>query len=111
MQRMPAWRAARMTSVHASTVWFKSIRMLRRFMVSVAGDRAEQCCLPASARAKQHDEYLEVLKELTDLENARLAYVAFTRARHEFVVSSHAWGNTLKPLLPSPYLDVVRRVQ
>ncbi|PVG83508.1 DNA helicase UvrD [Nocardioides gansuensis] len=42
------------------------------------------------------------------LEELRLGYVAFTRARHEFVVSSHTWGTTIKPLDPSPYLLIAR---
>ena len=44
-------------------------------------------------------------------EELRLGYVAFTRARHEFVVSSHAWGTTQKPIAPSPYLVTARAVQ
>ena len=69
--------------------------LLTKYVATGAEDRS----LEAQSRAHQAEEEL------------RLGYVAFTRARHEFVVSSHAWGNTLKPLLPSPYLDVVRRVQ
>jgi len=42
-------------------------------------------------------------------EELRLGYVAFTRARHELVVSSYLWGPTQqKPLGPSPYQHVVR---
>jgi DNA helicase-2/ATP-dependent DNA helicase PcrA len=50
-------------------------------------------------RTKQH----EAVEEL------RLAYVAFTRARHALVVSSHLWREDRKtPLGPSPYQVVVR---
>ncbi|MFC6154500.1 ATP-dependent DNA helicase [Nocardioides yefusunii] len=42
------------------------------------------------------------------MEELRLGYVAYTRARHEFVVSSHVWGTRQKPLKPSSYLQVVR---
>ena len=62
-----------------------------------------------SPRAKQHDEYLEVLKELTDLENARLAYVAFTRAERGLAVSGHWWGPTqVKRRGPDRFLLGVR---
>lgn len=46
-----------------------------------------------------------------DHEELRLGYVAFTRARHEFVVSSHVWGTAKKPVLPSPYLMLARETQ
>ncbi|RYE73859.1 MAG: ATP-dependent helicase, partial [Myxococcales bacterium] len=41
-------------------------------------------------------------------EELRLGYVAFTRSRHDFTVSSHAWAPSPKTeILPSPYQDVV----
>ncbi len=44
-------------------------------------------------------------------EELRLGYVAFTRARHELVVSSYLWGPTQqKPLGPSPYQATVREM-
>ncbi|MGN0062845.1 MAG: ATP-dependent helicase [Nocardioides sp.] len=45
------------------------------------------------------------------MEELRLGYVAFTRARHEFVVSSYVWTTTQKPLDPSPYMTTVRDLQ
>ncbi len=43
------------------------------------------------------------------MEELRLGYVAFTRARHELWVSSYQWGPTRKtPLTPSPYQETVR---
>ncbi|MBE7323502.1 ATP-dependent helicase [Nocardioides sp. Y6] len=45
------------------------------------------------------------------MEELRLGYVAYTRARHEFVVSSHVWGSRQKPLKPSPYLLTVREME
>jgi len=43
------------------------------------------------------------------LEELRLGYVAFTRARHALVVSSYCWSPTRKsPLGPSPYQLTVR---
>lgn len=46
-----------------------------------------------------------------EMEELRLGYVAYTRARHEFVVSSHVWGSRQKPLKPSPYLRTVRAME
>ena len=44
------------------------------------------------------------------VEELRLGYVAFTRAKHELWVSSYQWSPTrLKPLLPSPYQLTVRK--
>ena len=45
------------------------------------------------------------------MEELRLGYVAYTRARHEFVVSSHVWGDRVKPLKPSEYLRTVREME
>src|SRR5690606_31821231 len=53
------------------------------------------------ARAKAHQA----------MEELRLGYVAYTRAKDEFVVSSHVWGSKQKPLAPSPYLLTVREMQ
>ncbi len=45
-----------------------------------------------------------------DLEELRLGYVAFTRARHELWISSYQWSPTrIKPLAPSPYQETARR--
>jgi DNA helicase II / ATP-dependent DNA helicase PcrA len=41
-------------------------------------------------------------------EEARLAYVAFTRPRHELWVSSYVWGTTKTPHGPSEYQRCVR---
>ncbi len=53
------------------------------------------------AQARAHQEHEEL----------RLGYVAYTRARHEFVVSAAVWGTTVKAVLPSPYLHRTRAVQ
>jgi DNA helicase-2/ATP-dependent DNA helicase PcrA len=45
------------------------------------------------------------------VEELRLGYVAFTRAKHQLWVSSYQWSPTRqKPLLPSPYQATARRV-
>jgi DNA helicase-2/ATP-dependent DNA helicase PcrA len=44
-----------------------------------------------------------------DMEERRLAYVAYTRAEERLVVSGHHWGRTQqKPLGPSEYLEQTR---
>jgi DNA helicase-2/ATP-dependent DNA helicase PcrA len=44
------------------------------------------------------------LQELAQVEERRLGYVAFTRARHTLVLTGHRWGSTIKARQPSPYL-------
>jgi DNA helicase-2/ATP-dependent DNA helicase PcrA len=62
-----------------------------------------------SPRAKQHGEYREVLRAVTDLENERLAYVAFTRAERGLAVSGHWWGPSQATRRgPHPFLLTVR---
>jgi DNA helicase-2/ATP-dependent DNA helicase PcrA len=52
-----------------------------------------------AAESREHDA----------VEELRLAYVAFTRARHQLWVSSHVWRpNRQKPVGPSPFQEVVR---
>lgn len=43
-------------------------------------------------RAKHHDAYLDDLRAVAELEEDRLAYVAFTRAERGLAVSGHWWG-------------------
>lgn len=60
-------------------------------------------------RAKHHDDYLDILAELSELESQRLAYVAFTRAERSLGVSGHRWGPTqAKARGPHPFLVAVR---
>ena len=60
-------------------------------------DKAAIDALKAEAKAHQ------------GLEELRLGYVAFTRAKHELWVSAYQWSPTRqKPLTPSPYLETVR---
>ncbi len=65
--------------------------------------------LPDEApRAKHHDAYLDDLREITELENDRLAYVAFTRAESGLAVSGHWWGPHQRTLRgPSRFLSWV----
>ncbi len=55
------------------------------------------------------DELKADAKAHQGLEERRLAYVAFTRAKHELWVSAYQWSPTRqKPLAPSAYLETVR---
>ena len=55
------------------------------------------------------DELKATAKAHQGLEELRLGYVAFTRAKHELWVSAYQWSPTRqKPLAPSPYLETVR---
>ncbi|MFY0407789.1 UvrD-helicase domain-containing protein [Solicola sp. PLA-1-18] len=79
--------------------------------------------LPAALRGDAHlqpdvhewtragiDAYHQEGRDDAAMEELRLGYVAFTRARHELVVSGHVWGRTqVKPRGPSAYLTTVRQ--
>jgi len=55
------------------------------------------------------DELKQAARDHQAMEELRLGYVAFTRARHELWVSSYQWSPTRqKPLAPSPYQLTVR---
>jgi len=57
------------------------------------------------------DDFRERTRQHEATEELRLAYVAFTRARHAVVVSSYLWKEDRKtPLGPSPYQLVVREL-
>ena len=55
------------------------------------------------------DELKTAARAHQGLEELRLGYVAFTRAKRELWVSAYQWSPTRrKPLAPSPYLETVR---
>ncbi len=59
-------------------------------------------------RDKHKKAYWEVLSDIGELENDRLAYVAFTRAERGLAVSGHWWGPHQKePRGPARYLTTV----
>ena len=61
-----------------------------------------------SPRGVDEKAYRAVLKRQEELENRRLAYVAFTRAERGLVVTGHWWGPTQsKPRGPAEFLQVV----
>jgi DNA helicase-2/ATP-dependent DNA helicase PcrA len=54
--------------------------------------------------------FTEECKEVNALEERRLGYVAFTRAKEILVATGHWWGPTQKrPRGPSPYLTMLRQ--
>jgi DNA helicase-2/ATP-dependent DNA helicase PcrA len=64
--------------------------------------------LGESPRKKDFDEYKAVLKQIVELENQRLAYVAFTRAERGLAVSGHWWGpSQTRPRGPDAFLMTV----
>jgi DNA helicase II / ATP-dependent DNA helicase PcrA len=61
-------------------------------------------------RSVQFDAYRTVLREITELEGQRLAYVAFTRAERGLAVSGHWWGPTQStPRGPDGFLSLVHQ--
>jgi DNA helicase-2/ATP-dependent DNA helicase PcrA len=60
---------------------------------------------PELPRAGEHDAFVAAARELEHLEEVRLGYVAFTRARDVLLLSGHRWGRTrTRPLEPSEFL-------
>ena len=75
--------------------------------------RGDERDLPALAGPTCDDlkKYAQEAKAHELAEELRLAYVAFTRARHLLVVSSYCWNaDRVSPLGPSPYQRTVREV-
>ncbi|MFC0629067.1 UvrD-helicase domain-containing protein [Kribbella deserti] len=55
-------------------------------------------------------EFTEACKEVNSLEERRLGYVAFTRAKEILIATGHWWGPTQKrPRGPSSYLELLKR--
>jgi len=72
------------------------------------GDRRDLPALLGHDKAAL-DDYRERSRAHEMTEELRLGYVAFTRARHELLVSSYLWTEGRKsPLGPSPFQEVLR---
>jgi DNA helicase II / ATP-dependent DNA helicase PcrA len=72
------------------------------------GDRRDLPALLGHDKSALED-FARVSKEHEQVEELRLGYVAFTRAKHALVVSSYLWNEGRKtPLGPSPFQEVVR---
>jgi DNA helicase-2/ATP-dependent DNA helicase PcrA len=61
--------------------------------------------IKASAKTDPPDDHDSKMKARHLLEERRLAYVAFTRARHTLLASGYAWDDTKKARAPSPFLS------
>ena len=64
--------------------------------------------IEATAEADPPDDLKSRLLTRHLLDERRLAYVAFTRARHTLLASSYVWDDTKKPRETSVFLDVIR---
>lgn len=74
---------------------------------SLRGDRGAIPDL-AGFGTKSHDLFAQQMKEHSEQEERRLAYVALTRAARLLVASAHWWGPTQKTIRgPSDYLEAV----
>ena len=72
------------------------------------GDRRDLPALRGHDKAAL-DAFAKASKEHEQVEELRLGYVAFTRAKHALLVSSYLWTEGRKtPLGPSPFQRVVR---
>ena len=59
--------------------------------------------------SKQHERYLQALRDLTDRDHERLAYVALTRAETALTVTGHWWGpGQAKPRGPHRFLTQIK---
>ncbi len=65
----------------------------------------------AERSAEGLEEFKRDVREHHDMEELRLGYVAYTRARHEFILSAHVWDERKKPIKPSSYLRVAREAE
>ncbi|MDP9118377.1 MAG: DEAD/DEAH box helicase [Actinomycetota bacterium] len=73
---------------------------LPTFVIAGAADRRD-----VRDRLTAHHEQL---LERHAQEERRLAYVAFTRARHTLLACGYVWDSTKAPRTPSPFLDELR---
>ncbi len=74
---------------------------------SLRGDAADFPARPGWT-TKELAAHRTQMKQISELEERRLAYVAMTRAKHTLVVTGHWWGPTQKRVRgPSDYLQTV----
>ena len=65
--------------------------------------------IDATARTDPPDDLKSRLRARHLLDERRLAYVAFTRARHTLLASAYVWDDTKKPRDPSVFIEALRR--
>jgi len=60
--------------------------------------------------SKQHDGYVDALRQIDERNNERLAYVALTRAESSLTVTGHWWGpGQTKPRGPHRFLEDIKK--
>ena len=64
--------------------------------------------IDATAKSDPPDDLKSRLRKRHLLDERRLAYVAFTRARHTLIASAYLWDETKKPRDVSVFLDALR---
>ena len=73
------------------------------------GDKLDQPTLDDALDKDAVSSYDDACREHVEREERRLGYVAFTRARHLLIGSSHWWGPTQKKKRgPSVFLDELK---
>ncbi|KAA1423069.1 ATP-dependent helicase [Mumia zhuanghuii] len=91
-------------STRSRPAWTKSASALPH---DLRGDGAELPVVEELSNAG-HKDFQAAMKADAAMEEVRLAYVAFTRARRLLIASGHRWSRTRKdPSEPSPYLETV----
>ena len=92
-------------SIDAGGKWTSSAKVLPW---ELRGDSADLPVLQSVSK-RGLDDLAEATRERAEIEERRVAYVAFTRARHELVVSGHAWGPSQKRVRDvSRYLQTLK---
>ncbi|MGN6783335.1 MAG: UvrD-helicase domain-containing protein [Marmoricola sp.] len=94
----------RFPSTQSRALWTSSPAVLP---APLRGDAADLPQLEGSDKPAL-DAYRAATREHEATEERRLGYVAFTRAAHRLVVTSHCWGDRVRPLGPSAFQEVVR---
>jgi len=65
---------------------------------------------PQESVSKEHQRYLQALRDLTERDHERLAYVALTRAETALTVTGHWWGpGQSKPRGPHRFLSQIKQ--
>lgn len=90
--------------VDASGLWVKTAEVLQW---PLRGD-SEDMPVWWDVTADGIKELAEQTRMRADIEERRVAYVAFTRARHHLIATSHAWAGGVKERRASPYLLTLR---
>ncbi|MGN6250639.1 MAG: ATP-dependent helicase [Marmoricola sp.] len=91
-------------STQSRALWVSSPAVLPAPLRGDAGDLPHLAGFDKPAL----EDYRSQVKRHEATEERRLGYVAFTRAAHRLVVTSHCWGARTRPFGPSTFQEVVR---